>query len=184
MLSCFSHVWLFATLWTFVLQASLSMGFFFFNIYILISWRPITLQYCSGSCHTLTWISLGYTCIPHPDPPSHLPLHPIPLGLPSAPSLSTCLMHLGWWSVSSGSNAAVGCHFLLQGILTQGTNLCLECLLHLQAGSLPLVLPGKPRFGTVLVTYSFLDNYGTLVQILHLSLLISFDMHEHIFSLI
>ena len=27
---------------------------FFFNIYILISWRPITLQYCSGSCHTLT----------------------------------------------------------------------------------------------------------------------------------
>ena len=27
--------------------------------------------------HTLTWISLGYTCIPHPDPPSHLPLHPL-----------------------------------------------------------------------------------------------------------
>ena len=35
--------------------------FFFF----LISWRLITLQYCSGFCHTLTWISLGYTCIPH-----------------------------------------------------------------------------------------------------------------------
>ena len=28
-----------------------------------------------------------FTCIPHPDPPSHLPLHPIPLGLPSAPGL-------------------------------------------------------------------------------------------------
>ena len=36
------------------------------------------------------------TCVPHPDPPSHLPLHPIPLGLPSAPALSTCLMHPTW----------------------------------------------------------------------------------------
>ena len=33
--------------------------------FFLISWRLITLQYCSGFCHTLTWISLGYTCIPH-----------------------------------------------------------------------------------------------------------------------
>ena len=41
--------------------------FFSFNF---ISWRLITLQYCSGFCHTLTWISHGFTCIPHPDPPS------------------------------------------------------------------------------------------------------------------
>ena len=35
--------------------------------------------------------------------------------------------------------------FLLQGIfLTQGWNPRLLCLLHWQAGSLPLVLPGKP----------------------------------------
>ena len=61
-----------------------------------ISWRLITLQYCSGFCHTLTWISHGFTCIPHPDPPSSLPPHPIPLGLPSAPALSTCLMHPTW----------------------------------------------------------------------------------------
>ena len=61
----------------------------------LISWRPITLQYCSGFCHTLTWISHGVTCIPHPDPPSPLSLHPIPLSLPSAPGPSTCLMLLG-----------------------------------------------------------------------------------------
>ena len=38
------------------------------------------------------WI---YMCS-HPDPPSHLPLHPIPLGLPSAPGPSTCLMHPTW----------------------------------------------------------------------------------------
>ena len=45
-----------------------------FFSFIFISWRLITLQYCSGFCHTLTWISHGVTCIPHPDPPSHLPL--------------------------------------------------------------------------------------------------------------
>ena len=59
-------------------------------------WRLITLQYCSGFCHTLTWISHGLTCAPHPVPPSHLPPHPIPLGHPSPPALSTCLMHPTW----------------------------------------------------------------------------------------
>ena len=38
----------------------------------------------------------------------------------------------------------VGCHALFQGIfLTQGLNPSLLCLLHWQAGSLPLVPPGK-----------------------------------------
>ena len=40
---------------------------------------------------------------------------------------------------SPGKDTGVGCHFLLQGIfLTRGSNLCLLCLLHWQAGSLPL----------------------------------------------
>ena len=64
--------------------------FFFFYYYYYF------LQYCSGFCHTLTWISHGFTCAPHPDPPSCLPLHSIPLGLPSAPALSTCLMNPAW----------------------------------------------------------------------------------------
>ena len=70
--------------------------FSFFFSFIFIRWRLITLQYYSGFCHTLKWISHGVTCIPHPDPPSHLPLHPIPLGLPSAPGPSTCFMHPTW----------------------------------------------------------------------------------------
>ena len=70
-----------------------------FFIFIFISWRLIILQYCSGFYHTLTWISRGFTCIPHPDPPSHLPLYPIPLGLHSAPGLRTCLMHPTWAGV-------------------------------------------------------------------------------------
>ena len=77
---------------------ALQVDSFFFSLFFFsfISWRLITLQYCSGFCHTLTWISHGVTCIPHPDPPSHLPLHPIPLGLPHAPGPSTCLMHPTW----------------------------------------------------------------------------------------
>ena len=38
--------------------------FFFFFPFVFISWRLITLQYCSGFCHTLTWISHGFTCVP------------------------------------------------------------------------------------------------------------------------
>ena len=66
-----------------------------FNLFpfIFISWRLITLKYCIGFCHTLTWISHGFTCVPHPEPPSHLPPHPILLGHPSVPALSTCFMH-------------------------------------------------------------------------------------------
>ena len=59
---------------------------FFFFSFIFISWKLITLQYCRDFCHILTLISHGFTCVPHP----------IPLGLPGAPALSTCLMHPAW----------------------------------------------------------------------------------------
>ena len=39
--------------------------------------------------------------------PSRLPLHPIPLGLPTAPALSTCLMHPTW--AGDLEKARVGC---------------------------------------------------------------------------
>ena len=55
-----------------------------------------------GFCHTLTWISHGCTCVPHPEPLSDLPPHPIPQGHPSAPALSTLshVLNLDWQSVS------------------------------------------------------------------------------------
>ena len=65
-----------------------------FNLFFFLFF--IIIFYCSGFCHTLKWISHGFTCVPHPDPPSHLPLHPIPLGLPSATGPSACLMHPNW----------------------------------------------------------------------------------------
>ena len=57
-----SHITIF-NLWIFVInmyQLCCNFNFFF---------------YCSGFCHTLKWNSHGFTCAPHPDPPSHLPLH-------------------------------------------------------------------------------------------------------------
>ena len=59
--------------------------FYYFN------WRLITLQYCSGFCHTLTWISHGYTCVLDPESPSHIPPHHIPQGHPSAPCPLSCI---------------------------------------------------------------------------------------------
>ena len=79
---------------------SLSLSFFLF---IFISWRLITLQYCSGFCHTLTWIIHGFTCVPHPDPPSHVPLHPIPRVFP---------VHQAWALVSCIQPGVVICFTL------------------------------------------------------------------------
>ena len=93
-LSLFPQVYPFYLLSNDVTRCPDLCGFsYFLYSFIFISWRLIISQHCSGFCHTLTWISQGYTCIPHPDPPYHLPLHPIPLGLPSAPVMSTCLMN-------------------------------------------------------------------------------------------
>ena len=73
----------------------------FFKL-IYFNGRLITLQYCSGFCHKLTWISHGCTYVPHPESPSQLPPHPILQGHPSAPALSALFQasNLDWSSVS------------------------------------------------------------------------------------
>ena len=63
-------------------------------------------------CHTLTWICHVCTCVPHPEPPSHLRPHPIPLGPPSAPAPST-LYHasnLDRWFISHMIIYMFQCH--------------------------------------------------------------------------
>ena len=60
---------------------------FIFNLSFTYLFSYFTILF--WFCHTLTWIIHGFTCVPHPEPPSHLPLHPIPLGHPSAPAPST-----------------------------------------------------------------------------------------------
>ena len=79
---------------------------FLFLFYFFISWKLITLQYCSGFCHTLTWISHGYTCIPHPDP--------APTSL-STRSLWVFPVHQVWTLVSCSQPGLV-IHFTLDNI--------------------------------------------------------------------
>ena len=51
-----------------------------------------------------------------------------------------------WPWDSPGRNTGVGCHALLPGTFpAQGSHPQLLCLLHWQAGSLPLVPPGEPN---------------------------------------
>ena len=58
----------------------------------------------------------------------------------------------------SSEDAGVGCHALLQGIfLMQWPKQCPLSLLHWQAGSLPLVPPGKP-------SYPIEKNYHRLIK--------------------
>ena len=116
MLSHLSHVWPFVTPWTVVHQPPLSNGPV--QQARMLEWAAMSSSrgssqpgiewaslmfpalgflcffFCSGFCHTLIWISHGFICVPHPNPRSCLPLYPIPLGLPSAPALSTCLTAL------------------------------------------------------------------------------------------
>ena len=76
-----------------------------FFSFIFISWRLITLQYWSGFCYTLTWVSHGFTCAPHPNPP-FLPI----------PSLWVFPVHQLWALVSCIQPGLVIC-FTLDSIL-------------------------------------------------------------------
>ena len=113
--------------------------FFFFKKFIYFSWRLITLQYCGGFCHALTWISHGCTCVPHPELPSYLPPHPIPQGHPSSPVLSI-LFHasnLDWQFISHMILYIFQCHSprsshprpLPQSSKDCSIHLCLFCCL-------------------------------------------------------
>ena len=53
-------------------------------------------KYCMTSPMCKNEQNKDKTCLPHPDPPSHLPLHPLPPGPPRAPGPSACLMHPTW----------------------------------------------------------------------------------------
>ena len=75
--------------------------FLFFFPFIFISWRLITLQYRSGFCHTFTWSSHGFTCVPSWSslpPPS--PSHPSGSSQCTSPEQLSHASNLGWWSVS------------------------------------------------------------------------------------
>ena len=68
--------------WAFSSWGEQWLFFFFFSCWRVFIYLFIYFLFfffiCSEFCHTLEWNSHGFTCVPHPDPPSHLPLHPLP----------------------------------------------------------------------------------------------------------
>ena len=78
-----------------------SFFFFFFFEILFIYLFYFTLLY--WFCHTSTWIRHGCTCVPNPEPSSHLPPHTIPLGHPSA--LAPSILY-------PASNLVLGIRFL------------------------------------------------------------------------
>ena len=85
------------------------------------------------------YLFLNLPCVPHPEPPSLLPPHPIPQGQPSAPALSTLsrASNLDWQSASHMIIYMFQCHSpkpshpcpLPQNPKDCSTHLCLFCCL-------------------------------------------------------
>ena len=95
-------------------------GFFYFKI---LYWF----------CHTSTWIHHGCTHVPHPERPSHLPPHTLPLGHPSAPAPSI-LYHasnLDWWFISHMILYIFQCHSPKSSHLRHLPQSPKDCFIHL-----------------------------------------------------
>ena len=116
------------------------MSLLFFKYkFIYFNLRLLTLQYCIGFaihqpvCHR-------YTHVPHPEPPSHIPPHTIPLGHPSAPapSIQYHASNLDWRFVSYMILYMFQCHSpksshpfpLPQSPKAYSIHLCLFCCLE------------------------------------------------------
>ena len=106
------------------------INIFWFSMYLLLkliliyfNWRTITLQYCNGFCHTSTWIGHGYICVLHPELPSHIPSHTIPLGCPRALALGSLFHALNlYWSFILQK---VMCMFQCYSLKSSPKKLCL-----------------------------------------------------------
>ena len=92
-------------------QAAWSILLFKYK-FIYFNWRLITLQYCIGFAVHWHESATGVHVCPHPEPPSHLPPHSIPLGHPSAPAPSILyhVLNLDWRFISHMIIYMFQCH--------------------------------------------------------------------------
>ena len=110
-----------------------------------ISWRLITLQYCSGFWHTLIWISHGFTCVPHPEPPSQLPPHPIPSLWVTNPEHLSHASNLDWRSISQLKIYVFQCYSL--------------------RSSVPCLLPQSPKVCSIHLWLFFCLAYRVIITV-------------------
>ena len=105
-----------------------AMFVFFFQFYLFIYF---TILY--WFCHTLTWIHHGCTCVPHPESPTHLPPHPIPLGHPNAPVPSTLyhVLNLNWRFISHMIICMFQCHSFISSYPRPLPQSPKDCSIHL-----------------------------------------------------
>ena len=80
-----SSQWGVCLFWFVLILLLLFLFYLFFFYFTILYWF----------CHTSTCIHHGCTHAPHPESPSHLPPHNIPLGHPSAPAPSFMFWSLG-----------------------------------------------------------------------------------------
>ena len=96
--SCPLSQWCHPTISSSVIPFSSCLQSFFFLFLFIFFYFTILYWFC----HTSTCIRHGCTRVPHPEPPSHLPPHTIPLGHPSAPAPSFLYpaLNLDWRFIS------------------------------------------------------------------------------------
>ena len=119
----------------------------YFLKFIYFNWRLIILKYFGGFCHTLTWISHRCTCVPHPEPPSHLLPHPIPQGHLSAPALSA-LSHVSNLDLQSISHMII---YMFQCYSLKSSH--------------PHLLPQSPKVCSLHLCLFCYFSYGVLVTV-------------------
>ena len=144
MLSCFSRVWLFASLWTAALQALLSMAFSRREYWSGLPSPPPGISLIQGSNPCLHWQAGSLPLVPPGKPSLLSALSQLPRERERRSAMSDSLWPHRLYSPrdSPGQNTGVGSLSLLQGIFpTQGSN---PSLLHCRRIVYQLSHQGSP----------------------------------------
>ena len=159
MLSCFSQIWFFETLWAIAHQASLFMGFSrqeYWSGCMRQVLRPGALGRLRGIGWRGRWKGGSGWGI-HVNPwLIHVNVWQKPLQYGKLISFQLIKIN----EKKKKKNTGVGCHSLLQGIFpkdTLGLNSCLLHLMHWQEGSLPLA-PLAPPEDALCILFTLLNS--------------------------